>query len=131
MQEKHLFEYAIIRVVPRVERGEFLNVGVIVYCPSKRFLCSRHVLDGTKLYQLDPEIDLETLKKYLQVFELVCKGGPEGGRIGQMSISERFHWLTATRSTIIQTSPVHLGLAADPDEALNRLFDQQVSKSMQ
>lgn len=128
MQEKHLFEYAVVRVVPRVERGEFLNVGVIVYCQSKRFLRSRYALDEAKLRMLDAELDLEALDRYLQVFGLVCKGGPEGGRIGQMTISERFHWLTATRSTIIQTSPVHLGLAADPDEALNRLFDQQVGQ---
>lgn len=128
MQEKHLFEYAVIRVVPRVERGEFLNVGVIVYCHSKRFLRALCTLDKAKLRTLDAELDLDTLERYLQVFGLVCKGGPEGGTIGQMTISERFHWLTATRSTIIQTSPVHLGLAVDPEEALNKLFEQQVKQ---
>lgn len=131
MQEKHLFEYAIIRVVPRVERGEFLNVGVIVYCASKRFLCALYTLDEKRLHNLDEELDCETLKNYLRVFELVCKGGTEGGIIGLMTISERFHWLTATRSTIIQTSPVHLGLAVDPEEALKNLFDQQVKPGKQ
>lgn len=128
MQEKHLFEYAVIRVVPRVEREEFLNVGVIVYCPSKRFLRTLYTLDEKRLCNLNNELDFETLGRYLQVFELVCKGGAGGGAIGQMTISERFHWLTATRSTIIQTSPVHLGLAVDPEEALNKLFEQQVKQ---
>lgn len=126
MQEKHLFEYAIIRVVPRVEREEFLNVGVIVYCPSQRFLKAIFELKEERLRAFGADLDKELLKKYLCVFELVCKGEPEGGTIGKLPISNRFHWLTATRSTIIQTSPVHLGLCTDPQATLDRLYDTMV-----
>lgn len=126
MQEKHLYEYAVIRVVPRVEREEFLNVGVIVYCPSQRFLKAAFGLDLERLRAFGADLDKQVLEEHLHVFDLICQGNPLGGTIGKLPISSRFHWLTATRSTIIQTSPVHLGLCLDPQATLERLYAQLV-----
>jgi hypothetical protein len=124
MQEKELFEYAVIRVVPHVEREEFINVGVILYCPSKAFLKSIIKLNKGRLCAFTEDIDFEELEKNLAAFKLICKGGPDGGPIGILPIASRFRWLTATRSTTIQTSPVHLGLCTDPEEKLTQLFNQ-------
>jgi hypothetical protein len=126
MPEKHLFEYAIIRVVPRVERGEFINVGVILYCASQGFLRTRFILPELRLLALCPTLDLNELAERLGAFERVCAGQREGGPIGQLPIAARFRWLTATRSTVLQTSPVHPGLCLDPVDALAQLFAQQV-----
>lgn len=126
MQEKHLFEYAVIRVVPRVERGEFVNVGVIVYCASQRFLQTFYELDEARLLSLFPGLDISELKERLRAFEQVCSGGSGGGTIGKLPIASRFRWLTATRSTIVQTSPVHPGLCSDPHKTLHRLHEQLV-----
>jgi hypothetical protein len=126
MQEKHLFEYAVIRVVPRVEREEFLNVGVIVYCSSQRFLRTLYQLDENRLRALHGDISIEEIRKRLQAFESVCAGGSQGGPIGKLPIASRFRWLTATRSTIIQTSPVHPGLCESAEETVKRLFGQLV-----
>ena len=126
MQEKHLFEYAVIRIVPRVEREEFINVGVILYCQSQRFLAVKFWLNTEKVKCFSAELELEVLEKNLKAFEKICKGGKEGGPIGQQAISSRFRWLTATRSTILQTSPVHLGLCVDSEKTLLRLFEQMV-----
>lgn len=126
MQEKHLFEYAAIRIVPRVEREEFMNVGVILYCQSQRFLQVRFYLNADRLKCFSAELELEVLDKNLHAFDKICKGGKEGGPIGQQAISARFRWLTATRSTILQTSAVHLGLCTNPEETLERLYQQLV-----
>ncbi|RAU83148.1 DUF3037 domain-containing protein [Pontibacter arcticus] len=126
MQEKHLFEYAVIRVVPRVEREEFMNVGVILYCAGKGFLQTRCTLNEARVQAFSPELDMDELQERLQAFDRICKGRSEGGTIGQLPIASRFRWLTATRSTIVQTSPVHPGLCEDPEEKINQLFQQLV-----
>ncbi|WP_276495683.1 DUF3037 domain-containing protein [Pontibacter litorisediminis] len=126
MPEKHLFEYAVIRVVPRVEREEFLNVGVILLCASQGFLQTKFVLDENRLRALCPAIDMEELQQRLGAFEKVCAGRKEGGPIGQLGTASRFRWLTANRSTIVQTSPVHPGLCRNPQETLERLMQQLV-----
>ena len=121
MQEKHLFEYAVIRVVPRVEREEFLNVGVILYCASQGFLQTVFELNEERLRAFAGELDMQELQERLHAFELVCKGGKEGGTIGQLPLSGRFRWLTATRSTVVQTSKVHPGLCKNAEEKLAKL----------
>ncbi len=126
MPEKHLFEYAVIRVVPRVEREEFLNVGVILYCPAASFLRTMWALPGERLGAFSAQTDLTILTERLRAFERICAGQSEGGTIGQLPIAGRFRWLTATRSTVVQTSPVHPGLCADAADTLVRLFAQLV-----
>ena len=126
MQEQYLFEYAVIRVVPRVEREEFLNVGVILYCPKRKFLQSRCHVDAEKLRILCPKIDIEEIGDHLRAFGRICTGGKDGGPIGQLDAPSRFRWLTATRSTVVQASKVHPGLCLDPEETLDRLFAQLV-----
>lgn len=126
MQEKHLFEYAVIRVVPRVEREEFLNVGVIVYCRAQKFLQTMFELDRDRLNTFCRDIDILELEERLYAFRQICSGAPEGGTIAKLPIAERFRWLTAARSTVMQTSPVHVGLCADAGETLARLHTQLV-----
>jgi hypothetical protein len=126
MQENHLFEYAVIRAVPRVEREEFLNIGVIVLCAKQKFLQVRMQLNEDRLKGLCENVGIEELKEHIQSFEKICKGGKEGGEIGMLSISERFRWLTATRSTIFQSSKVHPGLCINAFDTLNRLFEELV-----
>lgn len=126
MQEKHLFEYSIIRIIPRVERGEFINVGVIVYCAKKRFLKIRFSLSKERLEVFSDKLDLEELEARLMAFDHVCEGASKGGAIGKLPLASRFRWLAASRSTIVQTSPIHPGLCADPQEALDRLYVQMV-----
>ena len=127
MQEKDLFEYAVIRVVPKVEREEFLNVGVILYCAKQKFLQTKFNVDEERLSALCKKTDIEMLKEYLHGFELVCKGSSEAGEIGKLPIAERFRWLTATRSTVVQTSKVHPGLCNDAVEMLEKLFNELVT----
>lgn len=122
MQEKQLFEYAVIRVVPKVEREEFMNVGVVLYCQSLRFLDIKFSIRTEKLKCFSAELEVEELKDNLLAFEKICRGGKAGGPIGIEPISSRFRWLTATRGTILQISPVHLGLCESPPQSLNRLF---------
>jgi len=126
MQDKHLFEYATIRVVPRVEREEFFNVGVIMYCADENFLKTKCELNKEKLSVLSNELDFDDLEKRLYAFEQICKGTEEGGPIGKLPIASRFRWLTAARSTIVQTSPVHPGLCNDPQETLDKLYEELV-----
>jgi len=122
----HLFEYAVLRVVPRVEREEFLNVGVIVYCRSLGFLETRFALPEAKLLAVAPDLELTEITARLQAFKHICRGRATGGTIGQLPIAERFRWLTATRSTVVQCSPVHPGRCADASETLTQLFAQLV-----
>ena len=126
MQQKHLFEYAVIRVVPRVEREEFLNIGVILYCAKQKFLQTRYQLDETRLQACYTGLDIAELKEHLCSFERICRGDKAAGPIGQLDIASRFRWLTATRSTVLQTSKVHPGFSDDALATLNRLFDQLV-----
>ncbi len=126
MQEKHLFEYAVIRVVPHVEREEFLNVGIVLLCASRKFLSAKIELDHERLLSLCNGLDLEDLREHIASFERISKGGSDAGPIGKLSIAERFRWLTSTRSTVLQTSKVHPGLCDDPGEMLEKLFSQLV-----
>ena len=116
------FDYAVVRVVPRVERGEFLNAGVIVWCLAQDYLAARVALDVARLRALDPHADVDAISAHLASVPRVCAGDPSGGPIAQLPQKERFHWLVAPRSTVIQTSPVHAGRAELPDAALGRLF---------
>lgn len=120
------FDYAIVRVVPWVERGEFLNVGAIVFARTRRFLDARIELDEARLRALWPAVDLEDVRAHLDVIPRVCAGGAEAGPIGKLSLSERFHWLVAPRSTVIQTSAVHAGICDDPARELDHLVAQMV-----
>ena len=126
MPERCLFDYAIIRVVPQVDREEFINAGVIVSCPSQRYLKARVELDRARALALAPALDTEQIQKHLDAIPVICAGGREAGPIGRLSQRARFHWLIAPRSTIIQTSPAHSGLCADPEAALHYLFEKMV-----
>lgn len=126
MQERHLFEYAVIRIVPRVERGEFVNTGVILYCAKKKFLGMKYNINEKKLHCFGTEIDLDEVKEYLNAFEKVSLGGKNTGPIGRLPYAERFRWLTAKRSSIVQVSEVHPGLCADPQARLELLFEEMV-----
>ena len=122
-----LFEYAVLRVVPRVEREEFLNVGVILYCPAQGFLQVRFELNEARLHAFaSQQLDLGELHERLRAFERICRGRAEGGPIGQLAVAARFRWLTAQRSTVVQTSPVHPGLCADAAATLARLHAELV-----
>ncbi|XZF12791.1 DUF3037 domain-containing protein [Chitinophagaceae bacterium MMS25-I14] len=126
MQGNHLFEYAIIRAVPRVEREEFLNIGVILYCRRLSFLQVLFSVDEARLRAVYAEMDIPQLQCYLHAFEQIATGSKEGGPIGKLDIASRFRWLTATRSTVLQTSKVHPGMCSDPQIALHKLFAEQV-----
>ena len=128
MPERSPFDYAVVRVVPRVERGEFVNAGVIVSCPSRNYLKARVELDAGRVAALDPEFDRETVERHLAAIPLICEGGRAGGPIGLLPQRARFHWLVAPRSTIIQTSPVHTGFCEDGDQILEHLFRTMVSR---
>jgi hypothetical protein len=121
------FQYAVLRLVPRIERDEFVNVGVIVFCRTRGFLRARVALDPRRIEALAPGFDLETVREHLDARVRVAAGDPDAGPIAALSQSERFHWLVAPSSTVIQTSPVHSGLCEEPDALLDRLFDQLVS----
>ena len=118
------FDYAILRVVPRVERQEFINAGVVVLCLEKRYLDARIHLDPQRLKALWPEADAELVRQHLEAIPRICAGDPAAGPISQLSQRERFHWLTAPRSTIIQPSPVHTGVCDGTDGILDRLARQ-------
>ncbi len=126
MQDKHLFEYAIIRVVPRVEREEFLNVGVIIYCADEQFLKIKFSLNKERLLNFSDKLEIDELEKRLKAIELICNGDIEGGTIACLSIASRFRWLTAAKSTIVQTSPVHPGLCNSAKEELEKLYAELV-----
>ncbi len=116
------YSYAIIRVVPRVERGEYINVGAVLFARTHRYLAARLDLDPARLHALDPHADLALIERHLGNFVAICAGDPAGGPLAALPYSERFHWLTAPRSTIIQTSPVHTGQCADSQTALEDLI---------
>ena len=126
MQENNLFEYAVIRVVPQVEREEFLNVGVILYCPKLKFLQCLCEVDEKRLCSFSSKIDIDDLKGHQQTIAEICRGSKNGGPIAQLDMPYRFRWLSATRSTVVQTSKVHPGLCIDPQETLEKLYNQLV-----
>ncbi|HXH11908.1 MAG TPA: DUF3037 domain-containing protein [Alphaproteobacteria bacterium] len=126
MHDCATYEYAIIRVVPKVEREEFLNVGVVVWCQARDFLEARIELDEQRLSAVDPTADVETIRTHLATIPMICRGGERAGPIGQLTPGERFRWLVAPRSTIIQTSPVHTGCCADAAAVLEHLLDTMV-----
>jgi hypothetical protein len=120
------YDYAIIRVIPRVDRGELINVGVILSCPGVNFLEARIELDPARLRALDPSLDVEATRANLEMIPRICRGGDAAGPIGELPQRARFHWLVSPRSTIIQMSPVHTGRTGDPAKALERLLDTMV-----
>jgi len=120
------FDYAIVRVVPHVEREEFINVGVILFCDARDFLTARIELDEARLLALFPDVDLPLVRRHLEVIPRICEGGPAAGPIGQLPLRERWHWLVAPRSTIVQVSPVHSGLCDDPQVTLDQLVQRMV-----
>ena len=126
MPGKFRYDYAVVRVVPKVDREEFINAGVIVSCPELSFLEARIKLNEARLLALDPSVDLELVRKHLAAIPTTCLGGDGAGSIGQLSQRQRFHWLVAPRSTVIQTSPVHTGRCADPIAALEHLVATMV-----
>ena len=130
MLDHDTYDYAVIRVVPRVDREEFINVGVIVSCPARDFLAARIELDERRLLALDSTLDVGSIRIHLASIPAICEGGEPAGPIGELSQRERFHWLTAPRSTIIQTSSVHTGCCKKPADVLEHLLDTMVRQSL-
>jgi Protein of unknown function (DUF3037) len=128
MRELRTYDYAVVRVVPRVERGEFVNAGIILSCDIERILRAGIELDERALLALDSHVDLELVRSALAAIPAICAGGTDAGEIGKLSARERFHWLVAPRSTIVQTSPVHTGQCADPGAALEHLLQTMVRR---
>lgn len=126
MPEKHIFEYAVIRVVPRVEREEFINVGIILYCAKQKFLKAIVRINEARLLAFSPDIEIDFVRENLDAVIKICKGGIDAGPIGQFDDASRFRWLTATRSTVVQASKVHPGFCKDAEETLQKLIQQLV-----
>lgn len=126
MPEKSLYEYAVIRIVPRVEREEFINVGIIMFSKYPRFIRMRYQLDTSRLLAFAPKLDMEMAQRVLKAMDKVCSGQQEGGVIATLDISERFRWLTAVRSACVQTSRPHPGLTADLQHTFDSLYEEQV-----
>lgn len=120
------YEYAVIRLVPRVEREEFINIGVLLFSRRKRFLQVKYHLNTARIGAFSALVDIDFIKKYLTAWEAICQGSPQGGRIGELEPAARFRWLAADRSTIIQTSKIHPGLCSEPEQVLERLFERCV-----
>ncbi|HXI31992.1 MAG TPA: DUF3037 domain-containing protein [Vicinamibacterales bacterium] len=128
MSGEHAYDYAIIRVVPRVERGEMINVGVVLSCPGVDFLEAGIDVDEARLRALDDTLDVDAIRAHLASIPVVCRGGADAGPLGDLPQRNRFHWLVSPRSTIIQMSPVHTGRTSDPAAALRRLMDTMVRR---
>jgi hypothetical protein len=122
------YDYAVVRVVPRVERGEFVNAGIILSCDVEQILQASIELDESALLAIDAHVDMDLIRSVLAAIPAICAGGEGAGDIGKMSARERFHWLVAPRSTIVQTSPVHTGRCAEPDAALEHLMQTMVRR---
>ena len=120
------FDYAVLRVVPRVERQEFLNTGVIVFCRERRYLAAKVTVDEARLYALWSHLEIQAIRQHTHAIVRICDGDPSAGPIAALSQSERFHWLTSPRSTTIQTSPVHTGICQDTDVLLDHLYAQMI-----
>ena len=126
MPEKHIYEYAVVRIVPKVEREEFINVGVILFSKQAAVIRMRYEINKKRLEALSPEPDIDSFRKYLEAFSKVCAGCPTGGVIAKLEVPERFRWLTAHRSSCIQTSRPHVGYSDNLEETLERLFEELV-----
>ncbi|MFT4970095.1 MAG: hypothetical protein ACI9O4_001847 [Chitinophagales bacterium] len=126
MQDKVTYEYAIIRLVPKVEREEFLNIGVILFSKRKKYLGIKYKIDAERIHAFSNEVDIDLIKKYMESWELICQGEPKGGIIGTFDIASRFRWLVASRSTIIQSSRTHPGLCGEPEQVLDDIFIRYV-----
>ena len=126
MQEKHLYEYAVIRVLPKVEREEFINVGVILFSKREQFIGIKYFIDKEKLLLFSDEIDFEFIETSLKTFEKICRNSSSGGHIASLDVAERFRWITAVKSSCIQTSRPHPGFSTNLEETLNRLFQELV-----
>ncbi|MCY7291864.1 MAG: DUF3037 domain-containing protein [Ferruginibacter sp.] len=126
MQEKNLYEYAVIRIMPRVEREEFLNVGVVLYCAGKKFLQAKYLLGTERVISFCHTCDLSEIETYLKAFEQIANGAHDAGPISKLATAARFRWLTATRSTVVQTSKVHPGMCIEPAAVLQKLFNDLV-----
>lgn len=126
MQGRHLYEYAVIRIVPKVEREEFINVGVILFSKQADFIKMRYKIDEDRLKIFSPELDVKDFREHIEAFSKVCSGHQSGGPIAALDIPERFRWLTALRSSCIQTSRPHVGFSSDLEETLDRLFEELV-----
>ena len=126
MQDKFTFEYAIIRLVPKVEREEFFNIGVLLFSKRKKFLGIKYQINADKLKALAPELELDVLNNYLNAWKLISEGQKSGGKIGSFEVSDRFRWLAACRSTIIQSSKTHPGLCDNPEKELDDIFNKYV-----
>ena len=128
MPDTSSFDYAVVRIVPHVEREEFINAGVILFCRTQRFLDCRLFLARQRLEALAPDLDVDAVEAQLDTFDSICQGGSDAGPIGELEQSARFHWLTSPRSTVLQVSPVHGGVCTDPQEALEDLFQKMVAR---
>ena len=126
MRDRVTYEYAVIRLVPKVEREEFMNVGVILFSKRKKYLGIKYVVDEQRVSAFAKEVDVSMIQSYLEAWESICNGSPEGGKIGELEMSLRFRWLVASRSTIIQSSPVHPGICNDAESILKDLFEKYV-----
>jgi len=126
VQDRVTYEFSIIRFVPKVEREEFINVGAILFSKRKKFLGIRYIINQERLKALSTEADIDLLKEYLKAWEDICTGDPEGGAIGELELSDRFRWLAAAKSTMLQCSKTHPGLCHDPERELEDLFEKYV-----
>ncbi|WP_455585985.1 DUF3037 domain-containing protein [Bacteroides sp.] len=126
MPENHLYEYAVIRIVPKVEREEFVNVGVILFSKQANFIKMRYTIDEDRLKIFSPELNIDDFREHMEAFGKVCSGDKDGGTIAALDIPERFRWLTAMRSSCIQTSRPHVGLSSDLEKTMEKLFDELV-----
>lgn len=131
MPAQPVFEYAVLRLVPRVEREEFVNVGIVLFCKERRFLAARTVVDEARTHAFAPELDIAEVQAHLEAIPRVCAGGNGAGPLGAMEQAERFRWLVAPRSTIIQASPVHSGTTDDPETELEHLLRTLVGEPAQ
>ena len=129
MRDCYAYDYAVLRVVPQVAREEFINVGVILSCPDRKFLATKTLIDPARLKAFAPALDEELVRSHLASFDAICRGGSEAGPIGALPARQRFHWLVAPRSTVIQTSPAHTGWCRDPEETLGRLLAEYVAST--
>lgn len=127
MPARIAFDYAVVRAVPRVERGEFVNIGVIVWCAPQRYLKALISVNAEKLKALDKNVDIEAIEQAANAIPIICAGGKAAGALGQLALSERFHWLVAPKSSSIQCSPVHMGRCENLDDALKKIFEEMVA----
>ena len=126
MQDRVTYEFAIIRLVPEVEREEFINLGAILFCKRKKFLGIRYIINQERLKAFSAETDIDLIEEYLKAWELICSGDPDGGAIGEFELADRFRWLASAKSTMLQCSKTHPGLCYDPEHELDDLFEKYV-----